>query len=79
MLSQKKGEVTRLVQAFVELGRNTLERRRKMARKRDYHRYELKQGRKVLYRGITKDPDRREGEHRDEGKRFSHIHVVGGP
>lgn len=50
-----------------------------MARKRNHQRYELKQGRKVVYRGITNDPDRREEEHRDEGKRFSHLHVVGRP
>jgi len=48
-----------------------------MARKRNYHRYELKQGQKVVYRGITKDPERREEEHRDERKRFSHMHIVG--
>lgn len=50
-----------------------------MAKKRNHYRYELKQGRKVVYRGITDNPDRREGEHRDEGKRFSHMHVVRRP
>ena len=48
-----------------------------MARKRNTHRYELKQGRQVVYRGITDDLERREQEHRDEGKRFTHLHPVG--
>jgi predicted GIY-YIG superfamily endonuclease len=45
--------------------------------KRNYHRYELKQGRKVVYRGITNNPERREEEHKDEGKRFSRMSIVG--
>lgn len=45
--------------------------------KRDTYRYELKQGQKVLYAGITNNPDRREAEHRNEGKRFGRMDVVG--
>jgi len=48
-----------------------------MAQKRNYFRYELKKGNNVLYRGITNNPERRELEHKDEGKRFSHMNVVG--
>ena len=48
-----------------------------MAKKRKYHRYELKQGKKVVYRGITKDPESRESQHKNKGKRFSHIHKIG--
>jgi len=48
-----------------------------MAKARDYHRYELKRGKKVVYRGITNDPERREAEHRQEGKNFTHMHIIG--
>jgi predicted GIY-YIG superfamily endonuclease len=48
-----------------------------MAKTRDHYRYELKRGRKVVYRGITNDPERREAEHRQEGKNFSHTRIVG--
>ncbi len=45
-------------------------------KKRDTVTYELKQGNKILYIGITNDPDRREQEHKDEGKQFSHLNVT---
>jgi len=48
-----------------------------MARKRDHYRYYLKKGRKILYIGITNDPERREEQHRKEGKNFTHMHIVG--
>lgn len=38
--------------------------------------YDLKRGKKVVYRGTTDDPERREQEHRDEGKRFGHFLVT---
>jgi len=38
--------------------------------------YELKEGRKVVYIGTTNDPDRREAEHLDDGKRFSHMLIT---
>ena len=47
-----------------------------MASQRDTYKYHLKQGKKVLYRGITNDLARREREHKE---RFpnSHIDQVG--
>ncbi len=47
-----------------------------MAKKRDTFTYELKQGNKVLYVGTTNDPDRRERQHRKEGKNFGHMKVT---
>lgn len=48
-----------------------------MAREpRDTYRYELKQGRKVVYRGITNDPERRCSEHSDD-KNFTHMNIIG--
>ena len=44
--------------------------------KRDTVTYELKQGRKVVYVGTTNDPQRREQEHRDQGKQFSRMNVT---
>lgn len=48
-----------------------------MTRTREHFRYELKDGRQVVYIGITNDPEAREQEHFDAGKRFSHLLVVG--
>ena len=48
-----------------------------MSKKREYTRYELKDGKKVVYRGITNDPSRRETEHRSDGKKFSRMTTVG--
>ncbi len=48
-----------------------------MAKKRNHFRYELKKGNKILYKGITNDPERREEEHENDGKRFSHMNIVG--
>jgi len=45
--------------------------------KLDQYRYELKKGRKVVYRGITTDPERREREHRNSGRSFDRLDVVG--
>ena len=39
--------------------------------KRDTYTYVLKNGRNVVYIGETKNPERREQEHRDEGKKFT--------
>jgi len=44
-------------------------------RKRDTYNYELKRGRRIVYRGITKNPNRRLGEHKRSGKRFTHMRV----
>ncbi len=35
--------------------------------------YDLKKGREVVYRGTTKDPERREREHRDAGLDFDRL------
>jgi predicted GIY-YIG superfamily endonuclease len=31
----------------------------------------------IVYKGITNDPDAREREHREDGKRFRHLETVG--
>lgn len=48
-----------------------------MAQKRDTYKYELKQGNKVVYVGITDDPGRREQKHRNDGKQFTSMNIVG--
>jgi len=48
---------------------------RKKRAKRDTYLYHLKQGRTIVYTGITDDPKRREREHRSAGKRFTHMFV----
>lgn len=48
-----------------------------MGNKRNHVRYELVQGREVVYRGITTDPRRREAEHRQQGKRFDQLRSIG--
>ncbi len=43
---------------------------------RDTYKYELRDQNRVVYIGITNDPDRRE-EDRAEGKRFSRMWLIG--
>ena len=43
--------------------------------KRDTYNYVLKRRRKIVYRGISNDPERRFKEHRKSGKRFTHMVV----
>ncbi|WNY24906.1 hypothetical protein [Methanolapillus millepedarum] len=43
---------------------------------RDYKKYELKKGSKVVYRGITNDLDRRKTEH-SQDKKFTSMRQVG--
>ncbi len=50
-----------------------------MPKKRDTYRYELRKKRKLVYVGITNDPERREAEHRAEGNDFTSINVVRPP
>lgn len=45
--------------------------------KKDTYKYELTQGNKVVYVGITNDPARREMEHRQD-KNFDKMRIVGG-
>lgn len=40
---------------------------------RDTYTYDLKKGNKVVYKGITNDPERRGAEHRREGKDFDKL------
>ena len=37
-----------------------------MAKRRDTHKYHLKQGKKVVHKGITYDLERREAQHQEE-------------
>lgn len=46
-------------------------------KKRNHQRYELVQGQKTVYRGITDDPARREQEHKNDNKRFTGMRKVG--
>ena len=39
--------------------------------KRDTYNYALRDGRKVVYYGVTNDPDRRLRQHVNSGKRFT--------
>lgn len=48
-----------------------------MAKKtRDTVTYDLKRGPKVVYRGTTNNPERREREHRAQGKDFDQLKVT---
>ena len=47
-----------------------------MAKKRDTITYDLKQGRKIVYRGITNDPERRIQQHRADGKKFDKMVIT---
>lgn len=49
----------------------------KKTAKRDTVNYNLKDGKKVVYKGTTNDLSKREAEHRRDGKTFSHIQQVG--
>lgn len=49
----------------------------KQKTKRDTYNYNLKVGRKIVYKGTTNDPDRRLDEHAEGGKKFTHMQVVG--
>lgn len=47
-----------------------------MQKKQDTVTYELKQGNKVVYVGTTNDPERREQEHKEDGKKFGRMNVT---
>lgn len=49
-------------------GSEILPRKRK---KQDTVNYTLRKGRKVVYKGITNNPERRAAEHKVEGKKFT--------
>ena len=46
-----------------------------MANKRDTWVYELRKGRKIVYYGITNNPQAREEEHKASGKTFTHMNL----
>ena len=46
-----------------------------MGARRDTFIYDLKNGNKIVYRGITTNPGRREQQHRQEGKDFRHMYL----
>ena len=47
-----------------------------MPKKQDTVTYELKKGNEVVYVGTTNDPERREQEHKEQGKKFGHMNVT---
>ena len=48
-----------------------------MNKKRDTFNYNLKDGKKIVYKGITNDLDKRAKQHEAAGKDFTHIQKVG--
>ena len=48
-----------------------------MTKKRNIYNYNLKVGRRVVYKGTTNNPERRFEEHVEDGKRFTHMQVIG--
>jgi len=48
-----------------------------MPNKREIYNYNLKVGKKVVYKGTTKDLEKRAKEHKVDGKNFTHIQQVG--
>lgn len=48
-----------------------------MYNKRETFNYNLKVGRKIVYKGTTNDLDKRAAEHKADGKKFTHIQQVG--
>lgn len=47
-----------------------------MPNKRNTVTYDLKDGHSIVYRGTTNNPERREQEHQDEGKAFTHMLIT---
>ena len=47
--------------------------------KKDTYKYELHDGHRTVYVGTTNDPERREAEHRADGKEFTKMTIIGGP
>ncbi len=50
-----------------------------MVKKRDTQTYDLKKGNEIVYRGSTNDIERREKEHRNDGKDFDKIVPTSNP
>ena len=47
--------------------------------KKDTYKYELHNGHETVYVGTTKNPERREQEHRADGKQFTKMTIIGRP
>lgn len=47
-----------------------------MGKKRDTVNYDLKDGKKIVYRGTTDDPERRSEEHKEDGEKFTKLTVT---
>ena len=47
-----------------------------MSKKHDNVLYALKQGNKIVYFGTTNNRERREQEHKDNGKKFSKMEIL---
>jgi predicted GIY-YIG superfamily endonuclease len=45
--------------------------------KRDTNNYNLKDGKKIVYKGTTNDLEKRASEHKADGKKFTHLQKVG--
>lgn len=45
--------------------------------KRNHYRYNLRDGGKIVYKGITKNQEQRLEQHKDNGKRFTNMQIVG--
>ena len=54
----------------------TMEKARMAKKPRHTVTYDLKKGAKIVYRGTTNDPERREQEHRKQGKDFDRLDVT---
>jgi hypothetical protein len=50
-----------------------------LSKARDWHTYEFKVGNRVLHKGITQEPDRREREHQNNIDPDGHLKIVGRP
>ena len=48
-----------------------------MGKPRNWYTYEFKRGNKIIHRGITQDPERREQEHKRNINSKGHIRIVG--
>jgi predicted GIY-YIG superfamily endonuclease len=48
-----------------------------MATQRNFRKYVLKKKRRIVYAGVTDDPERREQEHRQSGKDFDKMVIEG--
>jgi predicted GIY-YIG superfamily endonuclease len=47
--------------------------------KKDCYVYELRDGHRIVYYGITSNPDSRVVQHENSRKRFTHMNIIRGP